>query len=240
MKTLKFTTTLPRCLIFLVGPGAAPMTSTADKAHLTGKNRDGSGPGQKSATPAATRKRHSANGLVWVRRFLLLGGVIGSGSAPALIVDTVDEAKMVDQGFKVFTQETFGGNGRTCGTCHIPENHYNVGPEDIKAMRKGSLQRELIFLGRTVPGFENATLVEKRALFNIGPDAGFGFTPTGPFRATMTIGGLEKTSNDTTIQRRRFPQGWAGEGSPDKNDPIHAAFPETKFDGTLCRSQADG
>jgi len=243
MKTLKFTTTLPRCLIFLVGPGAAPMTSTADKAHLTGKNRDGSGPGQKSATPAATRKRHSAKGLVWLRGFLLLSGVIGSASALGLTVTTPQEAKLVDKGARVFNQETFKGNGRTCSTCHIDKNHYNISPADIREIRDPR-QRELIFLTHTVPGFENEKLVRERALFNIGPDIGAGKHPHGPFRTTMTVGGIELTDTDSrpTPDRRAITLGWAADGSPDFLDLpfVLNPFNEAKFNGTDCQAFADG
>ena len=99
---------------------------------------------------------------------LLLTGVTGAASAPALAM-TLEEAQQIDEGFRLFTEETFDGNGRTCATCHIPEKNYNIGPGDIAAMRPS--ERELV-LASNVPGLENPTLVLERALFNVeGGDA---------------------------------------------------------------------
>ena len=72
--------------------------------------------------------------------------------------------KCIDEGFRLFTEETFEGNGRTCGTCHIPEENYNIFPDTIKKLSPA--ERRLVF-ARNVPGLENETLVRKFALFNI-------------------------------------------------------------------------
>lgn len=39
---------------------------------------------------------------------------------------TVEDFNLIDEGFRVFNEETFDGNGRTCGTCHLPEANYNI------------------------------------------------------------------------------------------------------------------
>ena len=117
---------------------------------------------------------------------------------------TKEQAALVDEGRRVFNEETFGGNGRTCSTCHIPAEGYNISPADIAKLPKK--QRDLVFMA-SVPGFENAALIETRALFNIsgGPaplcpgddpscfddDDGH----SGPvFRASMNIEALDLTT----------------------------------------------
>lgn len=117
---------------------------------------------------------------------------------------TKEQAALIDEGRRVFNEETFNGNGRTCGTCHIPAEGYNISPAAIAKLPKK--QRDLVFVA-SVPGFENAALIEARALFNIsGGPAPLcpGTDPTcfddddghsGPvFRASMNIEALALTT----------------------------------------------
>jgi len=100
---------------------------------------------------------------------------------------------LIDEGFHIFTTETFAGNGRSCGTCHIPSKNYNITPPDIAEL--SDAQKSLV-LASNVPELENPTLVEQLALFNINEEhePGNGNTPVGPFRASMTLAGLAFTS----------------------------------------------
>ena len=53
-------------------------------------------------------------------------------SAEELVVPALarlDES--VAHGFELFTTETFGGNGRTCSTCHSVENNFTIDPKYI-------------------------------------------------------------------------------------------------------------
>jgi hypothetical protein len=118
--------------------------------------------------------------------------------------------KLIDDGFRIFTQETWNGNGRTCGTCHIPKEAYNIFPATIKKLSKK--ERDLVF-ATNVPGLENINLVKSHALFNIegGPapencraddprcwvEAENAIPPKRPgpiFRSTMTIQALDLTT----------------------------------------------
>ena len=74
---------------------------------------------------------------------------------------TPEEMALLDEGFRVFTEETFEGNGRTCGTCHLSEEQYNIAPSDIAAMDGDELAK---VLASNVPGLENTILVIERAL----------------------------------------------------------------------------
>ena len=99
------------------------------------------------------------------------------------------------QGSRFGTEEKFDGNGRTCGTCHIPEHDYTISPSDIAALSPADHE---VVLGGTNTTLENPTLVDQFALFNISdttPGApGNTLTPDGPFRTSMQIGGLALTT----------------------------------------------
>jgi mono/diheme cytochrome c family protein len=150
---------------------------------------------------------------------------------------TVKDAQLIEQGYKLFTTQTFNGNGRTCANCHIPQKDYNVAPADLPTL--SASQRALIF-ATNVPGLENPTLVRKLALFNINEQhaPGIGTSPAGPFRTTMTIAGLSFTTlndffnaNPPTVLpaiddgTRAIELGWSGDGTP--IDP--AIFPGSPF-----------
>src|SRR5262245_52489284 len=77
---------------------------------------------------------------------------------------TPREALLVDEGFRVFTEETFDGNGRKCSTCHIPEANYSISPEDIAEL--SDKDRALVF-AENVPGLEESALINDLALFNV-------------------------------------------------------------------------
>lgn len=129
---------------------------------------------------------------------------------------TKNDFKCIDKGFKVFTEETFNGNGRTCATCHIPSESYNIFPATIKKLSKK--EKDLVF-ATNVPGLENKQLVKKFGLFNIAGDPEsdaedtmqfFGKDQVPPksrhklpiFRSTMGIFGLDVT---TVNQANGFP-----------------------------------
>ena len=141
---------------------------------------------------------------------------------------TLEEFNAIDRGFTLFTDETFEGNGRSCGTCHIPGAQYNINPIDIK--RASWKERKLIF-ATNVPGLENPTLVKKLALFNVeGGDAlnpELGDEHEHPvFRGSMTVGPLALTTNGPPVIADGIIQlgfqnpkiGWAGNGSPGAPD----------------------
>ena len=142
---------------------------------------------------------------------LAMGGAFLPGDAHAACAvppKTKADFHCIDEGFGVFTEETFEGNGRTCATCHRPETNYTVAPQDIR--RLSSEERALVF-ANNVPGLENRTLVRELASFNTsgGRDArdpstfdGDGDPATsdvlgseGPiFRSAITLGGIELTT----------------------------------------------
>ena len=43
-------------------------------------------------------------------------------------------AKLIAHGRRLFLKETFAGNGRTCGTCHVETNNFTIDPEFISSL----------------------------------------------------------------------------------------------------------
>jgi hypothetical protein len=44
------------------------------------------------------------------------------------------DAELIEKGRQIFFNETFEGNGRTCGTCHPAENNFAIDPAFIASL----------------------------------------------------------------------------------------------------------
>lgn len=140
-----------------------------------------------------SHKRTCFGRFAW--RFLLALVALVTFTGASARAFTADQLQLIEEGFTIFTTETFDGNGRTCGTCHIPAKSYNIGPADIAELSQA--EKDLVFAS-SVPALENQALVEKLALFNVNEEHAVGNVdePEGPFRASMTIAGLAFTSEN--------------------------------------------
>ena len=118
-----------------------------------------------------------------------------------------DDLRKIDDGFKLFTTEKFKGNGRVCASCHIPERGYNISAGDMDRLKHKEAEQALGGSNRLL---ENDEILQKLALFNInqtfGPEsAGATTAPEGPFRASMSIGGLGFTTLNRFVCRGGQP-----------------------------------
>src|SRR6058998_3478774 len=52
----------------------------------------------------------------------------------ALGSSSTSQATLIEEGQRLFFRETFGGNGRTCGTCHLPQDGFGLSPATIAAL----------------------------------------------------------------------------------------------------------
>jgi mono/diheme cytochrome c family protein len=173
---------------------------------------------------------------------LSLAGLLACLASSASAI-TLDEANQIDEGFRVFTQETFSGNGRTCSTCHIPTKGYTIGPRDIKRLKRKD--RRLVFAAN-VPGLENPRLISRLGLFNTGPGSATGRAPVegeANFRSSAAVRALELTTlNNFSVPgappspTAEVKLGWAGDGSPVGS--LHG-IPVPEADGSI-RAFANG
>jgi cytochrome c peroxidase len=133
-------------------------------------------------------------------------------------------AKLVAQGRRLFLDETFNGNGRRCGTCHVESNNFTVDPEHISTLPPS----DPLFVAETNPtltALENPDLMRRFGLILVNAD---GFDPQRGFvlRAAQNVQAL---GNSTTPQAPSFfidfttngrnpdpPErlGWGNDGAP--------------------------
>src|SRR5574341_1592591 len=68
---------------------------------------------------------------------------------------------LAERGRQIFFNETFGGNGRTCGTCHPAQNNFTIDPAFIATLPP----KDPLFVAEFVPdlkeNFENRRLLRK-------------------------------------------------------------------------------
>jgi cytochrome c peroxidase len=133
-------------------------------------------------------------------------------------------AKLVTEGRRLFLNETFNGNGRTCGTCHVETNNFTIDPEFIATLPA----TDPLFVAETNPALaplENPELMRQFGLILVNAD---GFDPLkgSVLRAAQNVQAL---NNSTTPQDPSFfidfstngrnpnpPErlGWGNDGAP--------------------------
>jgi hypothetical protein len=128
-------------------------------------------------------------------------------------IETTDP--LVARGAQLFFHETFGGNGRTCGTCHRAERSLTIDPAFIATLP----QSDPLFVAETNPALaqlEDSALLRSQALILVN-NHGFD-DPTHQFVErgvphTLSLG----LTNGIANQRFGPPDarlGWSGDGGP--------------------------
>jgi hypothetical protein len=122
---------------------------------------------------------------------------------------------LVEKGRKLFFEETFGGNGRTCGTCHRAERNFTIDVAFIATLPSN----DPLFVHETnldLAALENAYLLRNHALFLENLD---GFDKPGVFRSAQHTLGLRFTTapaggGDIQNSGLLGALGWSGDGAP--------------------------
>jgi mono/diheme cytochrome c family protein len=116
----------------------------------------------------------------------------------------------VDRGREIFFNETFEGNGRTCGTCHRAEDNFGLTPNFIATLPPD----DPLFVAETNPNlaenFENPRLMRAFGLILENQD---GFDDLAN---NFNMRGIPHTlAQRTSVDSRLGPQtGWSGDGAP--------------------------
>lgn len=109
------------------------------------------------------------------------------------------ELDAIAKGRNLFEKSTFDGNGRTCATCHRPEEGFALSPSAVESLEDDD---DPLFVYRRNPalGFleDDRLLTGGRALVKTHPD---GFLSPAVFRAVPGLFQLEDTA----------PHGWSGD-----------------------------
>lgn len=146
-------------------------------------------------------------------RVLVVSGFYVIGSLNGVEAAAANQADLIKLGQALFTSETFGGNGRTCATCHRPENNFTIDPKFIATLPPD----DPLFVHEFNPGLaelEDGVLLRKFALILENVD---GFDKPGVFRGTPHTLALNITTEHDDDALRALNKvhalGWSGDGS---------------------------
>lgn len=132
-------------------------------------------------------------------------------------IETTDP--LVARGAQLFFNETFGGNGRTCGTCHRAENNLTIDAAFIAKLP----QSDPLFVAENNPALaqlENSQLLRSRGLILENLD---GFDdPTHRFVMrgvphTLSLGLTNGIGNVFAGTPPDHRLGWSGDGGPGRS-----------------------
>ncbi|HEY7371759.1 MAG TPA: hypothetical protein VIF57_06240 [Polyangia bacterium] len=129
--------------------------------------------------------------------------------------------QQVCAGADIFFNETFGGNGRTCGTCHPASNNTTIDPAFVGNLHTSN-PSDPLFVFETNPAlanlevgdrlFQNGVILENVDDFQ---DATHKFVLRGvPHVLSMATSIAADTGDGTTIPPIERT-GWSGDGAPD-------------------------
>ena len=164
------------------------------------------------------RKIRSSLDFICLGAFVLHSvGVLANGITP----DSVPNADLINEGRALFFDETFDGNGRTCGTCHPADNNFTIDPEFIAKLPDDDPLFVAEFLPALSVNFEKPELMRKAGLI-LENTNGFGdlennFTMRSvPHTLAMSTSVTPPTAgaNDGTTNPPVHRTGWSGDGSP--------------------------
>jgi cytochrome c553 len=120
------------------------------------------------------------------------------------------QAVLVDKGRRLFFNETFNGNGRTCGTCHPVDNNFTLDARFIAQLPKNDPLFVAEFVPALAQNFENPRLMREFALILENLD---GFDDLAN---RFVMRGIPHTlALRTSIASPGGPRtGWSGDGAP--------------------------
>ena len=124
---------------------------------------------------------------------------------------------LIEQGADLFFNETFDGNGRTCGSCHPAENNFTIDPEFIATLPDDDPLFVAEFVPALMANFEKPELMRELGLILENVD-GFGdlanrFTMRG-VPHTLALGNALTPGADGTTTPPDQRTGWSGDGAP--------------------------
>ncbi len=130
--------------------------------------------------------------------------------APAFVGQFATLEELVAEGENLFVNETFGGNGRTCATCHPAANNFTLDPAFI-ATRPAN---DPLFVSENIPALaqlEDSTKLRNFALINVNND---GFSQPGVFRSVPHTLAQSTSIASNATQPPLHATGWSGDGAP--------------------------
>jgi cytochrome c peroxidase len=139
--------------------------------------------------------------------------------------DSTATDALIAKGRQLFNSETFGGNGRTCATCHPEANNFTIDPAFIAKLPATDPLFVAEFTPALANNFENPTMLRKLGLILVNAD---GFDDLSnkfvlrsvPYLLTLSTSTAPPDPNlgiDFTTNGLNFNPverlGWSGDGS---------------------------
>jgi hypothetical protein len=119
---------------------------------------------------------------------------------------------LIEEDRRIFFEETFNGNGRTCGTCHPATHNFTIDAEFIARLP----DNDPLFVAENFPelaGLENPVLMRTRGriLENLN-----GFESAPVFRGVPHNIGMRVSidADPAQLGPGRDAVGWSGDGAP--------------------------
>ena len=125
---------------------------------------------------------------------------------------------LVANGRQIFHNQTFAGNGRTCGTCHRADNNFTIDPNFIKNLPPS----DPLFVAETNPALselEDSTLMRKQGLIKTnvdgpGVDIYRSVPHTLSLATTTTSESIAAGGDFVAYEAFANATGWSGDGAP--------------------------
>jgi mono/diheme cytochrome c family protein len=120
------------------------------------------------------------------------------------------DEELIAKGREIFFNETFDGNGRTCGTCHPAENNFVIEPAFIATLPNDDPLFVAEFNPDLKENFENTRLIREFGLITENLDGFDDLANKFTLRGVPHTLGLRFTIDSSLGPRT----GWSGDGSP--------------------------
>ncbi|OLC17232.1 MAG: hypothetical protein AUH29_02740 [Candidatus Rokubacteria bacterium 13_1_40CM_69_27] len=120
------------------------------------------------------------------------------------------QGQLIAKGRDLFFNETFAGNGRTCGTCHPAENNFTIDPAFIATLPKDNPLFVAEFNPDLKENFENPALMREFGLILENLDGFDDLKNQFVMRGVPHTLGLRTSVNSPGGPRT----GWSGDGAP--------------------------
>ena len=126
---------------------------------------------------------------------------------------SVDLTALIATGEDLFFNETFAGNGRTCGTCHRAENNFTIDPEFIATLPAD----DPLFVAEydsNLEKLENPTLLRDYGLILANLDGLEDPENKFVMRSVSHTLGLSMSIQSSATEPPLEMTGWSGDGAP--------------------------
>ena len=120
------------------------------------------------------------------------------------------DAALIEKGRQIFFNETFEGNGRTCGSCHPAENNFTIDPTFIASLPADDPLFVAEFNPALKENFENPRLMREFGLITENLDGFDDLANKFVLRGVPHTLGLRNTIDSPQGPRT----GWSGDGAP--------------------------